>query len=103
MRPALAATVHQDDEVELGVTPFLGFVRSARVIAPARPLPPPRALEELPPPKLVAPVHWTDRPEMAGVTAADDEGPRSPADVPLVTALLARQIQRLFAAMGARR
>ncbi len=103
VRPTLAATVHQDDEVELGVTPFLGFVRSARVIAPARPLPPPQALDQLPPPRLVAPLHWTERPEMAGAPGAEDEGPRRRTDVPLVTAVLARQIQRLFAAVGTRR
>ena len=95
--------MHQDDEVELGVTPFLGFVRSARVIAPARPLPPPQAVDQLPAPKLLPPVHWTERTGMPGVAGVEDDGPRTRTDVPVVTAVLARQLQRLFAAMGARR
>jgi Predicted membrane protein (DUF2207) len=103
VRPSLAASLHQDDEVELSVTPFLGFVRSARVTTPARTLPPPQLVDQLPGPRLLPPVHWTERVGAPGVAGVEDEGPRCPTDVPIVTAVLARQIQRLFAAIGARR
>jgi hypothetical protein len=60
-RPGVAALVRQDDEVELGVTPFLGFVRAARVTANAPVLPPPVPVEELTLPAPLPPVHWIER------------------------------------------
>jgi hypothetical protein len=60
-RPGVAALVRQDDEVELGVTPFLGFVRTARVTANAPVLPPPVPIEELTLPAPLPPVHWIER------------------------------------------
>ena len=103
VRPQLAAGIHQGDEVELTITPFLGFVRSAKVAAAARPLPPPEPVSQLPGPKPLPPVHWTERPGAPGVGGVEDEGPRSAADVPAITAALARQLQRLLATKSMRR
>jgi Predicted membrane protein (DUF2207) len=60
-RPGLATLVRQDDEVELGVTPFLGFVRAARVTANAPELPAPQPIDQLPGPTPLPPVHWIER------------------------------------------
>jgi hypothetical protein len=60
-RPGLAALVHQDDEVELGVTPFLGFVRTATVTANAPALPAPQAVDQLTGPTALPPVHWIEQ------------------------------------------
>ena len=101
LRPTLAGPIHQGDEVELEVSPVLGFVRTARVTASAPPLPPPRAIEDLPTPTQLPPVHWTQK--LDAPDPAADDGPGTAADVPALTAALARQLQRLFAALGTRR
>jgi hypothetical protein len=102
VRPTLATGIRQDDEVELTVTPFLGFVRTAKVTAPAPPLPPPRLVDQLPGPKPLPAVHWSDRLGPAG-TPVDDDGRRWPDGVPVLTGWLARPLQRLLAAKTVRR
>jgi hypothetical protein len=101
VRPELAGAIHQDDVVELTVTPFLGFVRTAKVLAPAPPLPPSRPVDQLPGPRPLPPVHWSDRLEPAP-NGADDQT-QLPAGVPLLTGLLARPLQRLLTAKSGRR
>ena len=59
-RPGLAALIRQDDEVELAVTPYLGYVRHATVTASAPPLAPPVPLDQLAPPVPLPPVHWIE-------------------------------------------
>jgi hypothetical protein len=100
VRPALAAGLHQDDVVELTVTPFLGFVRTARVLTPAPTLPPPRPIDQLPGPKLLPPVHWSER---LGSTNGVDGDDSLPAGVPMLTGLLARPLQRLLTPRTVRR
>ena len=102
VRAPLAATVHQDDEVELMATPFLGFVRSVRVTRRTPPLPPPVPVEQLPGPPLLPPVHWTERLDSPGAPGVEEDAPL-PVGASLGAAALARQLQRLFAAMAARR
>jgi hypothetical protein len=103
VRAPLAAPILQDDEVALTATPFLGFVQSVRVTKSAPPLPPALPVDQLPGPPLLPPVHWTDRPGIPGGIGAEDDAPRLPVGASLGAAGLARQLQRLFAAMGARR
>jgi Predicted membrane protein (DUF2207) len=71
-RPFVAAAIHQDDEVELDVTPYLGFVRRATVTAPAPPLPPPVPVEELVGPTPLPPVHWIE--EMMATNGHNGDG-----------------------------
>jgi hypothetical protein len=61
VRPGLAALIRQDDTVEVGVTPYLGYVRYAAVTANAPELAPPRPVDQLSPPVPLPPVHWIER------------------------------------------
>jgi hypothetical protein len=80
MRPTVAASLAQGDQVELEVTPYLGFVRTARVVVPAPELPPVRPVAELPGPKTLPPVHWLEEMQNGNGHAANggpaDAGPR---------------------------
>jgi hypothetical protein len=101
VRPTLAAAIHQDDIVELTVTPFLGFVRTVNVLAPAPPLPPPRPIDQLSGPQPLPPVHWSERLTPPTNGAAADM--QLPAGTPMLTGLLARPLQRLLLAKSVRR
>jgi hypothetical protein len=107
VRRALAAGIHQDEIVELTVTPFLGFVRMAKVLAPAPALPPPRPIDQLAGPKLLPPVHWSDLLGPPTKGAADnraaDNGAQLPGGTPVLAGLLARPLQRLLMAKSVRR
>jgi hypothetical protein len=103
VRASVAAPIHQDDQVELTASPYLGFVRSVRVTAPAPALPPAPELDELSGPRVLPPVHWTERLDSPGAPGVEDDSAQSPDGLPLGTAALARQLQRLFAAIGTRR
>jgi len=102
VRADVATPVQQDDQVELVVTPYLGFVRSARVSRPAPAPAPPVPLDQLPGARSLPPVHWTERLGTPGTASAEDDT-RPPVGLPMGAAALARQLQRLFAAMGTRR
>jgi hypothetical protein len=102
VRADVATAVLQDDQVEVVATPYLGFVRSARVTRPAPAPPPPVPLDQLPGPRPLPPVHWTERLGTPGTASVEDDA-RPPVGLPIGAAALARQLQRLFAAMGARR
>jgi hypothetical protein len=68
VRPVVGQYVKQGDEVRLRVSPFLGFVRSAEIVAPAAPLPPARSIDQLPGPTFLPPVPWYDRPSSTPLT-----------------------------------
>jgi hypothetical protein len=61
VRPGLAALIRQDDTVEVGVTPYLGYVRYAAVTENAPELPPPLPVDQLSAPVPLPPVHWIER------------------------------------------
>ena len=61
VRPGLAALIRQDDTVEVGVTPYLRYVRYATVTANAPELAPPLPVDQLSPPVPLPPVHWIER------------------------------------------
>ncbi len=103
VRAPLAMPVQQDDVVELTASPYLGFVRSVRVTTPAPALAPPQSLDQLRGPPVLPPLHWTERLDSPGAAGAEDDSPDAPAGTPLGAAALARQLQRLFAAIGTRR
>jgi len=102
VRAPIATGLQQDDQVELSATRYLGFVRSARVTVPAPTLAPPRPVDQLPGPPALPPVHWTERLGTPGAPAVEDDADE-PVGLPIGAAALARQLQRLFAAMGTRR
>jgi len=102
VRAPIATGLQQDDQIELSVTRYLGFVRSARVTVPAPALAPPRPVEQLSGPPALPPVHWTERLGTPGAPAVEDDADE-PVGLPIGAAALARQLQRLFAAMGTRR
>jgi hypothetical protein len=66
VRPSLARSIRQDDEVELAITPFLGFVRSATVTAAAPALAPARLVDQIVGPTPLPPVHWIELLESNG-------------------------------------
>jgi hypothetical protein len=103
VRAPLAAPVQQDDLVELRATPYLGFVRSVRVTTPAPAPAPPAPLDQLRGPPVLPPVHWIERLDAAGGPGVEDDSAGVPIGSPLGAAALARQLQRLFAAIGTRR
>jgi hypothetical protein len=103
MPAALAAGIHQGDRVEVVATPYLGYARSARVVEAAAPLPPPRRVDQLPAPVVLPPVHWTERVGAPGIPSAQSDDPDTPSDVSVLTAALARQIEKLRAALASAR
>jgi hypothetical protein len=88
-RPGLAALVHQDDQVELGVTPFLGFVRTATVTANAPELRAPQAVDQLTGPTTLPPVHWIER-----LTATNGQNGNGNGHAPTVGDAVVRRLRR---------